>query len=185
VKRALAVVVLVVAVVVGAGALSASRACAHDPRFACSPRDARPVVVDDVQKSWAFYGRLNGDTEDRYEIRTSRPTTVPVQLLVDQRDAGNPARPFAVVAAPSGREIAELDLTGGRSFFEPFSRVTYLASAPRQVTFPAGTSWITVTMLGGADAQRYTLAVGSDERFSIWEIPYLAGAVYRIHERLF
>lgn len=184
-KRAAVLLALALLVVVAAGALTAGRACAHDPRFACSPRDTDPIIVTDPQKSWAFYGRVNADTEDRYEIQTRLGATVPVQLLVDERDAGNPARPIAIVTAPSGREIATLDLGRGRPFFEPFSRVTYVAGATRNVTFPAGTSLIRVTMLGGTVAQRYTLAIGSEERFGIGEIPYLVGALYRIHARRF
>ena len=90
-KRALLLIAAVFAVVVGAGMLSATRACAHDPRFACSPRAAdRAIVVADPGKSWAFYGRLGSGAEDRYEIDATHALTVPVQVLIDQRDAGFP-----------------------------------------------------------------------------------------------
>jgi hypothetical protein len=107
-----------------------------------------------------------------------------VQLLVDQRDAVNPARPAATISA-SGRALATIDLVRAQAFYEPFSGVTYFESPARVVAFPAGTSTITVTMHGGGTAQRYVLAVGSQERFSVWEMPYLLGAVYRIHTRRF
>lgn len=185
-KRALALIVAALLVVVIAGALSAARACAHDPRFACSPRSAgNPIVVSDPEKSWAFYGRLEAGEEDRYAIETPKAIAVPVQLLVDQRDAANPARPVATVVGVSGRTVATVDLALPQAFYEPFSRVSYLESSNRVVTFPAGTSTITVTMRGAAAPQRYALAIGGNERFSVWEMPYLFGAVYRIHTRRF
>jgi hypothetical protein len=186
VRRALVVIAIALLVVVGAGALSAGRACAHDPRFACSPRSAaNPVVVSDPQKSWAFYGHLAAGQEDRYVIETAKAVAVPVQLLLDQRDDANPARPIATIASVSGRTVATIDLDRAQAFYEPFSQVSYLESAQRLIRLKAGTSTITVTMHGGGAPQRYALAIGSDERFSVFEIPYLLGAVYRIHTRRF
>lgn len=185
-KRALVLIAIVLLALFCAGVLSAARACAHDPRFACSPRDAsNPVVITDPQKSWAFYGHLEGGRQDFYEIETPKTVDVSVQLLVDRRDADNPARPVARVADASGRLIATIDLVRMHQFYEPFSRVTYLESPDRIVRLPAGTSTVVVGMRAGAAPQRYTLAIGSDERFSILEIPYLLGAVARIHARRF
>lgn len=185
-KRALLLTTIAIIAFFAAGVFSAGRACAHDPRFACSPRDAaHPIAVSDPQKSWAFYGRLAANAEDRYTMVAAHPTRVPVQLLIDQRDAANPLRPVAVVADGSGRVIARADLTHERRFFEPFSRVTYAAGVEQRVLLPAGESTITVRMHGTGVSQRYTLALGAEERFSIVEIPYVVGAVYRIHERRF
>ena len=185
-KRPLTALALTLIAILIAGALSAGRACAHDPRFVCSPRDTNhPVVVTDPQKSWAFYGHLRTGEEDRYAIETPKAVAVPVQLLVDRRDANNPVRPVATIATTSGHAIATIDFERTQRFFEPFSRVTYLATPNRVVTFPAGTSTITVVMHGIAAPQRYTLAIGNDERFSLLEIPYVLGALYRIHTQNF
>ena len=183
-KRLLVALAFLVAVTLVSGVLSASVACAHDPRFACSPRDARPVVIADPEKSWAFYGHLAPGRPDRYLVRAPAAFAVPVQLLVDRRDAANPARPLATIVDGSGKTLATIAIDRNDTFFEPFSRVTYLESPDRIVRFPAGTTWIDVAMHGG-DSQRYTLAVGSEERFSALEVPYLLGAVYRIHARSF
>ncbi|MGP8100593.1 MAG: hypothetical protein ACLQHL_07505, partial [Candidatus Cybelea sp.] len=87
-KRMLTALASALIAVLIAGALSAGRACAHDPRFACSPRDTNdPVVVADPQKSWAFYGHLRAGEEDRYAIETPKAVAVPVQLLVDRRES--------------------------------------------------------------------------------------------------
>lgn len=186
VKRALLAIAIALFVLVTADAFLAGRACAHDPRFVCSPRSRNdPVVVSDPKKSWAFYGDLGAGDTDHYLIQTPQTIAVPVQVLVDQRDAVNPARPVVTVAAASGRAIATIDLKRAQPFYEPFSRVTYLQSADRVLTLRAGTSTITVAMRGGDAPQRYALAVGSDERFSVFEMPYLIGAVYRIHTRRF
>lgn len=183
-KRALVALAIVLAVTLIAGVLSAGVACAHDPRFACSPRDANPVVISDPSKSWAFYGHLAPRGHDRYRVQASAALAVPVQLLVDQRDAANPARPVATIADERGRTLATIAVDPKHTFFEPFSRVSYVTSDERTIRFPAGATWIDVAMQGG-ESQRYTLAVGSEERFSPLEMPYLLGAVYRIHTRSF
>lgn len=185
----LRVVLAVVAVlVVGfvAGVLSAGTACAHDPRFACSPRGSdRPIVVHDPTKSWAFYGHLAAGQLDRYEFMVKRAAQIPVSELIDVRDASNPARPVAVVRDAKGRTIARIDLRHPMRLFEPFSRVHYLSSAARTIAFEPGAYTIDVTMQGGSQPQRYTLAIGADERFGITEIPFVLGAIYRIHSRKF
>ncbi len=185
-KRIAIAALLVLAGIVAAGALSAGRACAHDPRFACSPRPAsNPVVVGDPAKSWAFYGDLAAGQEDRYALISPRTLRVPAQVLVDSRDAANAARPVAVITGSDKREIGRLDLSNATTFYEPFSRVSYLASPERTIVLPAGTSTVVVSMRGGSAPQRYVFAVGEEERFSLLEMPYLLGAVYRIHERKF
>jgi len=69
------------------------------------------------------------------------------------------------------------------SFYEPFSRVRYLSSVERSVQLNAGTYDFVVGMYGAPSAQRYTLALGSEERFTVAELPFVLGAVVRIHNR--
>jgi len=185
-KRIALAASLVLVGIVLAGALSAGRACAHDPRFACSPRPAsNPIVVEDPAKSWAFYGDLAAGQEDRYTVIAHGALRVPVQVLLDARDAANPARPIALVTGSANRLIARLDLSKSTAFYEPFSRVSYLASPGRTIALEAGTSTVVVSMRGGSAPQRYVFAIGSEERFGVAEMPYLLGAVYRIHQRKF
>ena len=163
-----------------AGFLSAGTACAHDPRFACSPRGANhPIAVANPRKSWAFYGHLAPGQEDRYEIELTQPAEVSWSLLVDERDARNPGRPEATLSA-SGRVLAHLDLTHAATFYEPFSRETYLSTAQTKVALPAGSSTAVIRMRAGTGAQRYTFAIGDAEQFSPLEIPYVFGAIERI-----
>ena len=137
-KRALIFIAAAAIVVATVGFVSAGRACAHNPRFACSPRGQDgPIQILHPEKSWAFYGHLSAAQEDRYAVDIARSIDVPVQILIDQRDAGNPARPVAKITDPSGRLIDEIDLAQGHPFFEPFSRVTYLESPDRDIPFPA------------------------------------------------
>lgn len=183
-KRALIVAVSSIAVVVAAGALSAGRACAHDPRFVCSPRTRDDAVaVRDPAKSWAFYGRLNAAQSDHFTVSAARAIRVPVSLLVDERDAANPARPSLSVNDVRGSRVASIDMHRSESFYEPFSRVRYLSSPERFVQLNTGTYDFVVTMRGGPSAQRYTFALGSEERFGITELPFVLGAVVRIHNR--
>ena len=185
-KRIILVLFAFLAVVVAAGALSAGRACAHDPRFACSPRSASdPIAISDPEKSWAFYGRLAASQEDHYAITTRNAVRVPVSILVDERDAANPGRPEVSVLDARGNVTSTIGMARTVSFYEPFSRVRYSSSPERMVAFEPGSSAIIVRMHGADAPQRYVLAIGSEERFSVLEIPYLLGAVYRIHERRF
>ena len=175
------VVALACAVWFVAGYFSALPACAHDPRFVCSPRDAaHPVVVPDPQKSWAYYGGLQPGQRDVFTFTIARPLRVPWNLLIDGRDAGNPARPEATLADSSGNALARLDLRDSKPFYEPFSRLTYLESPDRSLDLPPGTYRIDVTMTGGTGRQRYVMAIGEDERFGVGEIPYVLGAIGRI-----
>lgn len=186
IKRVVIATLVALAVLVIAGAFSAGTACAHDPRFACSPRDAdHPIVISDPAKSWAFYGRLAEGREDRYSIRASARIRVPLSILLDVRDAANTARPVASIYNAAGSLRTRIDLSSPARFYEPFSRVHYLTSGEREITFPQGRSTIVVAMRGGSEPQRYAFAIGRDERFGLLEMPYLAGALYRIHTRKF
>lgn len=185
-RRVVTAILVALALIVGAGALSARTACAHDPRFACSPREAaHPIVVTDPAKSWAFYGRLAQGEEDHYSIQARAKTRVSISILLDVRDAGNPARPVASVYDSAGRVADRIALSTPASFYEPFSRVDYLSSGERDIMLPQGRSTIVIAMRGGSEPQRYAFAIGRAERFSILDLPYVAGALYRIHARKF
>ncbi len=182
--RLFGIAVIVLAALFAGGFFSAQRACAHDPRFACSPRSAaNPVQIADPQKSWAFYGHLRNGQADAYRISVTRPVSVSWSLLVDERDAGNSARPAATLTDASGRVITALKFDSPRVFYEPFSRESYLTTATVTIPFRPGIFQIRVEMHGGTQPQRYTMAIGSDERFSITEIPYVLGAITRIRAR--
>jgi len=175
---AAAAAVLVLAI---AGYFSAGSACAHDPRFACSPRGAgNPIGLRDPQKSWAFYGHLEGEQRDVYKIDVHQALSVSWSLLVDRRDAGNPARPAIVVRDAAGRERARLDFSRATSFYEPFSREWYVTTAAATLALAPGSYTAQVHMRNGRESQRYTFAIGDDERFSVAEIPYVFGAIGRI-----
>ncbi len=182
IRRVLLVLTSAAALVVVVGILSAGRACAHDPRFACSPRDAsNPIVIADPTKSWAFYGRLGPDQHDFYRVETPTAQRIPVTILLDVRDADNPSRPEATLYDEAGKTLAKVDLSNSTPFYEPFSRVHYLSSPDRTLNFPPGIFTVEIGMHGGTRSQRYTFAFGRDERFSLLEMPYLVGAIYRIH----
>jgi hypothetical protein len=183
-RRWLAGAGLVIVVWFAAGFAVAQRACAHDPRFACSPRgQANPIHVADPQKSWAFYGRLAAGQADVYLIEARRAVRIPVSLLIDVRDAANPGRPMATLVRQTettGQTVARLTFTHAVTFYEPFSRETYLTTPDAMIALSPGTYRLTVTMPDARTPQRYTLALGSEERFSIGEIPYVIGAIARI-----
>ncbi len=186
VLRIAVVLVAVVAVLFVAGVLSAGTACAHDPRFACSPRGAdHPIVVHDPTKSWAFYGHLAEGQEDVYDFTVTRPARIPISTLIDVRDASNPARPVVTIRNANGKAVAQVDLAHPMQFFEPFSRVHYLSSPAKTIAFAPGAYTADVRMTGGTEPQRYTLAIGAEERFAVTEIPFVLGAIYRIHNRKF
>jgi len=177
-------IVLLLAVLVLAGALGAQRACAHDPRFACSPRPASsPIPITDVAKSWAFYGHLRPGERDVYTIDVAAQVRVPWNLLVDARDAANPARPFATLTTAAGTPVARMDFRRSEPFYEPFSREHYLSTPDVTLTLQPGRYRIEVGMRAGDRPQRYTMAIGTEERFGLTEIPYVLGTIHRIRSR--
>lgn len=168
------------AIWVAIGCFSAQVACAHDPRFVCSPRAAEhAVAIPDAGKSWAYYGGLAPGQSDAFVLRVDRSIAVPWNLLVDVRDAGNPARPVGTLYGAAGHAIASVAFSGNRSFFEPFSRESYLESPSVTLRLTPGSYSLFVRMSSGP-RQRYVMAIGEAERFSPLEIPYVVGAIARI-----
>jgi hypothetical protein len=173
---ALTVLAVIVAISIG----SAQVACAHDPRFACSPRAANPIRIPDPSKSWAYYGHLGAGQSDLYRFSISKALAVPWNVLLDQRDAATPGRPVAIMTDGAGHVVAEANLDRPVTFYEPFSREHYLTSPDRTLHLRPGRYEVRVSMPGANEAQRYTLAIGEAERFSPLEVPYLIGAILRI-----
>ncbi|MGC1381120.1 MAG: hypothetical protein WA814_08885, partial [Candidatus Baltobacteraceae bacterium] len=166
------------------GWLSAQTACAHDPRFACSARDGQHAIpIRDPGKSWAYYGRLKSGEFDTYALAVRRESPIPVNLLIESADAAAPGRPRAVVRDQSGSVIATVSFDRSQPFYEPFSRISYLATPVRQLRLLPGLYAVAVTMDRAPSPQRYVLAIGSAERFGIGEIPYVLGAIHRIRAR--
>jgi len=179
-KRIVGFATLAVVVWAGAGYFSALSACAHDPRFACSPRSQdHPVTIPDAGKSRAYYGSLAASGSDRYRFDLAAPLSVPVNLLVDDRDVKNASRPVFKLER-DGTTVSRIDFVHWEKFYEPFSREGYVETPERQLLLPAGHYVATVTMEGGVAPQRYTLAIGNAERFSVFEVPYVLGAIHRI-----
>ncbi len=166
------------------GLVDAQTACAHDPRFPCSPRDAQhPVLIPDPQKSWAYYGRLARRQRDVYHVVLRDTLLLPLSVSVEKADAGNPGRPRVIVSDSSARVVATVPFDRVQAFYEPFSRISYLATPSLELRLSPGTYSINVTMDRATLPQRYVLAVGSLERFTVGEIPYVIGAVHRIRVR--
>ena len=173
---ALAVVALIVAISIG----TAQVACAHDPRFACSPRAGAPVMIPDPSKSWAYYGHLGPAQNDVYRFSISSPLDVPWNVLLDKRDAAIAGRPVATITDGARHVVAVANLDHPKTFFEPFSRESYLISPDQTLHLLPGRYEVRVSMAGASAIQRYTLAIGEAERFSLLEFPYLTGAIARI-----
>lgn len=167
------------------GFFSAQRACAHDPRFVCSPRSASDAVaIPDPSKSWAFYGHLVPGQDDIFTFRVTRWIDEPWNLLVDVRDRATPTWPEAELRTSQGRTISQLRISNERTFYEPFSRETYIISPTPRVRLGPGDYSVIVTMHGPPNReQRYVMAIGEAERFGIGEIPYVLGAIHRIRAR--
>ena len=162
------------------GCFSAQVACAHDPRFVCSPRTGEhPVAIPDASKSWAYYGGLARNQSDAFALRIDRPVKVPWSLLIDRRDAGNPARPVGTLYDAAGNVVASVTFSARQSFYEPFSRESYVESSVVSLRLAPGRYSIVVRTTGG-QRQRYVMAIGEAERFSPFEIPYVVGAIARI-----
>ena len=183
-SRILAALALAAILWFAVGWLDAQTACAHDPRFSCSPRDAQhAVVIPDPQKSWAYYGRLARGQRDIYRVVLRDTLALPLSVSVETPDTVNPGRPRVVVSDSFHRAIARVPFDRVQAFYEPFSRISYLTTPNLELSLPPGTYSITVTMDRATLPQRYVLAVGASERFTVGEIPYVLGAIHRIRVR--
>lgn len=180
VRKALLAALVLAALVVGVSIGSAQVACAHDPRFACSPRARNPIRIPDPSKSWAYYGHLGPGQTDLYRFTVSQALAVPWNVLLDQRDAATAGRPVATITDSTGHAIAQANLKHPEAFFEPFSREHYLISPDQTILLSPGRYEVRVTIVGAKSAQRYTLAIGEAERLSPLEYAYLVGAILRI-----
>ena len=164
-----------------AGFSSAQQACAHDPRFVCSPRAENDAVrISTPTKSWAFYGHLRDGQSDTYSASLDHAARIPWSLLIDDRDAANPARPSAQLYDAAGKLVEELLFAPTEAFYEAFSREHYQTTKPHWITLRAGTYRIVVLMHGGHAPQRYTMALGEQELFGVADIPFVLGALHRI-----
>lgn len=182
--RAVAVFVAVVALWLIVGISSAQTACAHDPRFACSPRAADNAVrIPDPAKSWAYYGRLAPGATDTYTFDVPRQLGVPITLLVETADASNAARPALTIRNAAGKTAVAVDFARSQTFHEPFSGLDYLTTPDHVYVLEPGRYTAAVTMQGGISPQRYVFAIGSAEKFGLAEIPYVLGAVHRVKTR--
>jgi hypothetical protein len=119
-----------------------------------------------------------GET-DVYQITVDRSTQIPWSLLVDRRDAGNPARPVFTLSTADGQLLQTIDFARSERFYAPFSREQYSTTLPTTLSLEAGRYSIAIRM-SGTNEQRYTLAIGSAEHFGIAEIPYVLGSIHRI-----
>lgn len=140
-------------------------------------------MIPDPQKSWAYYGRLARGQRDVYRVVLRNRLTVPLSISIEKADEVNPGRPHVVVRDSSARAVATVPFDRVQAFYEPFSRISYLTTPSRELQLSSGTYSIAVTMDGATLPQRYVLAVGSLERFTLGEIPYVIGAVHRIRAR--
>ena len=140
-------------------------------------------MIPDPQKSWAYYGRLAAGQRDVYHFVVRDSLTVPLNVSIEKADVANPGRPRVVVRDSSARVVATVPFDRAQPFYEPFSRVSYLTTPDRQLHLSSGTYSIAVTMDRATLPQRYVLAVGTSERFTLGEIPYVLGAVHRIRAR--
>ncbi|MDP9017475.1 MAG: hypothetical protein M3N19_04045 [Candidatus Eremiobacteraeota bacterium] len=131
-------------------------------------------------KSWAFYGHLRDGEVDTFVTSIDRQATIPWSLLIDMRDAQNAARPTATLTNERGKTLATLAFSDTEAFFEPFSREQYRTTRTQMLSLSKGDYRIHVLMHGGNVAQRYTMAIGTQELFGLADIPFVLGAIHRI-----
>ncbi len=208
------------ALLLGALLVMAVPAAAHVPFLEpdrrsdapAQPGDAFPgaVVVPDASISRAIYGTLAEDgLFDAWELKASKATTAPVEMLVPARDEYQDFRPsFALVgpgletqgdtpdfitdrladAYPDDRArdaigVIVVDDPGQEprpTFYEPFSFTTYFEGGKTTVDLEPNVTYHLVVYDNDGATGEYALGVARAERFTASDAIASVGAVVRI-----
>lgn len=143
-------------------------AAAHDPIFLTADQTEPEVgpYLPDATVSFAIYGTLEAAGERRgFQAAFAAGDLLVVELLVPdrapERSLDETALPVATVTAPDGT-AATLSPELRERFDEPFSRTSYLRLATLRAEAQAGVYDVEIT---GAAPARFTVAVGTQERF--------------------
>ncbi len=149
--------------------LLAAEAHAHRPIMVKNrSSEDNPVVVDEPEISWAYYGVLEGNPH-YYRIVSSEPFNLYVNLLVpDFHPDGEPIKrhdmSFRVFAGDELLYEADGMQSGWRRYFEKYGRDHYYWGPEFDRTVEAGT--YSVVVYNSLNSGKYSLAIGKVEKFN-------------------
>jgi len=131
-----------------------------------------PVVVEEPEISWAYYGRLDGEP-CYFRITSAEPFTLYINILVpDYEPDGEPVLShdlsFEVLEQKSLLYRADGGLFLWKRFYEPYGRDHYYMGPEYEKDVGAGE--YTVRVFSPDNEGNYSLAIGTIEKFTVFSL---------------
>lgn len=140
-----------------------------------------PVIVDEPEISWAYYGILEGEPH-HYRIVSSEPFDLYVNILVpDFQPGGEPVlfhdMSFRVYTGDEMLYEGDGQKTDRHRYYEKYGRDHYYWGPEFDQTVEAGT--YSVIVYNSLNSGKYSLAIGKIEKFNFLTITgAMAKAMY-------
>jgi hypothetical protein len=157
----------------------------HYPVFVDPERSGGAQVVEDLERSWAFYGDLTPGSTDRYRLEAGASDEVSFEVLVPKRDDLRDYRPYLEISGPGFEGDCRLRVgddcwrvpinAGAASFYEAFTQTyywSYTKDDPQgsSVRFPQEASYLLTVGVDQGDGGPYALATVGADQFSASEL---------------
>ncbi len=161
--------ILLVITLLAVFSLSVSVCLAHIPEIVPEDRDyaEEPIVVEDPETSYAFYGRLQGSPH-LYKIESDKPFHLYVSLLVPYVGQEETSDVEFHILKDGEKIVMMHDYQNWTKFYEEYGGDWYLQGPTYEADVEAGTYLIEVH--SDTNSEAYTLATGKIERFGPLEI---------------
>ena len=149
--------------------LTASAASAHIPELVTEDRNytLEPVLVEDPEISYAYYGKLNGGPH-QYKIISEEPFLLYVSLLAPYTGQEESSGLEFHIMKDGVKTVMMHNYTNWTKFYEEYGGDWYLQGPEYETEAEPGTYVIEVH--SATNTEDYTLAIGKTERFGPGEI---------------
>ncbi|MHA1916646.1 MAG: hypothetical protein ACW97V_20040 [Promethearchaeota archaeon] len=149
--------------------LSVSVCIAHIPEIVLEDRDytKEPIIVEDPETSYAFYGKLHGSPQ-LYKIESDKPFHLYVSLLVPYVGQDETSDVELHIWKDDEKIVKMHDYQNWTKIYEPYGGDWYLQGPVYEADVEAGTYIVEVH--SDTNSEDYALATGKIERFGSVEI---------------
>jgi hypothetical protein len=131
-----------------------------------------PVIVEEPEISWAYYGELNGKSH-YYKITSSEPFTLYVNILVPDTDPEGALISLHNMSLEVLKDNTLLHKAEGmdfqwRRFYEPYGKDHYYIGPEFEQQAEAGEYYVRV--FNNNNRGKYSLAIGKIEKFTVFSL---------------
>ena len=149
--------------------IMSSMAYAHIPEIVTENRNytAEPVIVNEPEISYAYYGKLQGSPH-QYKIISEEPFNLYVSLLVPYVGQPETSDVEFHIMKDGEKIVMKHDFQNWTKWYEEYGGDWYLQGPEYENGVEPGTYIIEVH--SDTNLEDYTLAIGKEERFGAGEI---------------